>query len=71
LETLDKAAATGRKVHFDLTHVEDLANILAGKGKFANTVTAQELRHITPNWEFKDIFKIYIDSKVVQPSWVK
>ncbi len=67
LETLDKAAASGRKVHFDLTHVKELENVLAGKGKFAGSVTAQELRYIAQNWEkFKNIVTFYREGKVVK-----
>ena len=72
LETLDRAATRGQKVHFDLTHVKDLANVLAGKGELANTVTAQELRHVAQNWEkFKNIVTFYVDGKVKQAPWMK
>jgi hypothetical protein len=67
LETLDQAAASGRKVHFDLTHVKELEDVLLKKGKFADSVTAQELRHITQNWEkFKNIVTFYREGKVVK-----
>jgi hypothetical protein len=72
LETLDRAAATGQKVHFDLTYVKDLDNLLAGKGQFAEKITSQELRHIAKNWEkFKDVVTFYKDGKAVQAPWIK
>lgn len=49
-QTLDAAAASGRPVIFDLTHMEDIPGILNGTGRFANTVTGAELRYIQANW---------------------
>ena len=43
-QTLDAAAASGRPVIFDLTHMQDLPGILSGTGRFAITVTGAELR---------------------------
>ena len=49
-QTLDAAAASGRPVIFDLTHVQDLPGVLSGTGQYANTVTGAELRYIQANW---------------------
>ena len=49
-QTLDAAAASGRPVIFDLTHVQDIPGILSGTGRFANTITGAELRYIQANW---------------------
>ena len=49
-QTLDAAAASGRPVIFDLTHMQDIPGVLSGTGRFANTITGAELRYIQANW---------------------
>ena len=49
-QTLDAAAASGRPVIFDLTHMQDIPGVLSGTGRFANTVTGAELRYIQSSW---------------------
>jgi hypothetical protein len=50
IDTMEEALRNGHKIHFDLTNVEDIHGILNNTGRFANTVTAQELRYIRQNW---------------------
>ena len=67
---LNEIAAQGGKILFDLTNVSDLQNVLAGTGKYANTVTSQELRYIMANWNtFKDVVTFCINEKAVSAPW--
>jgi hypothetical protein len=71
-DTLENAAASERQVHFDLSHMKDMDNVLAGEGKFGESVTAEELRHIRDNWDkFKVKPKFYMDGREVPPPWLK
>jgi hypothetical protein len=55
IDTLNKQLSKGGKVRFDITNVKDMKGVLSGTGKYGNTVTAAELRHIQSNWsQFKD-----------------
>ncbi len=49
-QTLDDAAKAGNRVHFDLTNVKDVGNVLVNKGPYANTVTGNEIRYLLTNW---------------------
>jgi RHS repeat-associated protein len=72
LGMLDDAAQSGRPVHFDLTHMQDMDGVLAGTGKQADRVTSQEIRHIRDNWDsFKEKPKFYRDGEEVPPPWTK
>ena len=69
---MEEALRNGRKVHSDLTNVEDIHCILNNTGRFANTITAQELRYIRQNWsraEFKNAVKFYVNDVEVSPPW--
>ena len=67
-QTLDEAAASGRQVNFDLSHMKDVDELLAGEGKYANSVTSVELRHIRDNWQtFKVKPKFFKDGVEVSP----
>lgn len=71
-QVLDEAALTGRQVHFDLTYVEDVTNILAGQGRWAENVTSVELRYIRDNWNsFAAKPKFYLDGREVPPPWMR
>ncbi|NEP81645.1 MAG: hypothetical protein F6K39_27900 [Okeania sp. SIO3B3] len=63
IEMLDSIKNTSNKIHFDLTHVEDLDNIFQGTStQFNHKITSMELRHIKENWEdFKDNVIFYFD----------
>ena len=42
--------AAGGKIRFDLTCAEDIEGMLAGAGKYGDSITAVELRYIRANW---------------------
>jgi len=72
IDTMEEALRNGHKIHFDLTNVEDIHGILNNTGRFANTVTAQELRYIRQNWsraEVKNGVKFYVNDVEVSPPW--
>jgi hypothetical protein len=70
LRTLDEAAESGTMVRFDLTYIEDLPGVLAGHGRFANTITGVELRYIRANWErFRSVVKFYLRGREVAAPW--
>ena len=48
---LKQAAKSRQQVHWDLTHMDDIANLLARKGKYADAITSLELRFIRDNWD--------------------
>jgi len=52
---MEEALRNGHKVHFDLTNVEDIHGIFNNTGKFANTITAQELRYLRQNWSRPEV----------------
>jgi hypothetical protein len=69
---LDDAASKGKQVHFDLSHMDDLDNVLAGKGPHADRVTSKEIRHIRDNWDnFQVKPKFYKNGVEVPPPWSK
>jgi RHS repeat-associated protein len=70
--TLDAAASSGRRVRFDLTHVDDLQAVLRGQGEWANTVTAYELRYLQANWSrFQKVTHFYENGIEVAAPWVR
>ena len=70
LRVLEEAAESGTMVRFDLTSVEELPGVLAGHGRFANTITAVELRYLRTNWErFRSIVKFYDRGREVLAPW--
>jgi len=72
IDTMEEALRNGHKIHFDLTNVEDIHGILNNTGRFANTITAQELRYLRQNWsraEVKNAVKFYVNDVEVSPPW--
>lgn len=68
--TLDRVAAAGGKILFDLTNVSDLQNVLAGTREYANKITSQELRYIMANWDrFKNVVTFCINEIEVAAPW--
>lgn len=68
--TLDRVAAAGGKILFDLTNVSDLQNVLVGTGEYANKITSQELRYIMANWDrFKNVVTFCINEIEVAALW--
>jgi hypothetical protein len=69
-QTLDNAARSGRSVYFDLTNMQDIKGVLAGTGKYADSITGNELRYIRDNWKtFQSIVTFYDDGNVVSAPW--
>jgi len=70
LRVLDRAATSGREIYFDLTYLEDAQGVLAGTGKYGNSITALELRYIKTNWSrFHNIVKFLKNGVEVAPPW--
>lgn len=70
VQTLDKQVLNNNKIHFDLTHVEDINNVLNGTGEHADKITGVELRHIKSNWNrFKGNVKFYRNGEEVSAPW--
>jgi hypothetical protein len=69
--TLDAALISHRPLLFDMTHVQDLSDLLQSVGRYANTITAIELRHIHQNWAaFEPIVQSYEDGTERSVPWV-
>ena len=72
-QTMNSTVAAGNKIHFDLTHMDDLPNAIAGKGPHGGKVTAGELRHLRDNWGSNGFngnnTKFYKDGVEVPPPW--
>jgi Domain of unknown function (DUF4150) len=69
LQTLDEAAAAGRPIVFDLTHMQNIPGVLDGTA-FPNAVTSKELRHIKENWSgFRDVVHFCKDGKRAERPW--
>ena len=68
---MNAAAAQGGTIRFDLTHVQDIEGVLQRTGAFADTTTAQELRHIQANWNdrFAPVVRFYRNGVEVPPPW--
>lgn len=69
---IDETVTVENKIHFDLTYMNDVENILNNTGPYANTITAGELRYIRDNWSrFDGFVKFYKDGSEVLPPWIK
>ena len=67
---MEKALENNNKIHFDLTNIEDMDNVLNGKGKYGNSITAQELRFLRSNWSrYRNNVYFYINDEIVTPPW--
>jgi hypothetical protein len=70
-EILDRAAAAGARVNFDLSDV-DVDGALSVTGPHAHSVTSQELRYIRDNWQrFQKIVTFEKEGQVISPPWIK
>lgn len=70
LHTLDMAAASGEAIIFDLTFLEDLSDVLDGTGRFAQAITAIELRYLRRHWSrFEPIVRFYANDQERNPPW--
>ena len=69
LQALDRAAASGRSIIFDLTNMNDVPGVLDGSA-YPNAVTSKELKHIKENWsDFEDVVCFCKDGKKVKRPW--
>ena len=70
IDVMENAISNGNKIHFDLTHMSQINDILNNSGQYGNTITAQELRYIRDNWDrFKDFVKFYQEGTEVEAPW--
>jgi RHS repeat-associated protein len=68
-QVMEEAVSRGVKIHFDLTHVENIEEVLAGTFK-ADAVTSYELRYLRDNWErFQSTVTFYRNGQVVNAPW--
>jgi hypothetical protein len=65
------------KIYFILTGLKDVQEILvqeilSGKSKYNQEITAQELKYIFANWDRLKYYVIFINRfKIVEPPWIK
>ncbi|MCL2017095.1 MAG: hypothetical protein FWG68_12705 [Defluviitaleaceae bacterium] len=72
ISIIEEWCKKGLFIHFDLTYMEDIENILNNAGTFAECTTSHELRHIHQNWnKLSNTVKFYKNEKEVQPPWIK
>jgi len=70
LKTIEKWHERNLTIHFDLTNMQDIPNILKNIGEFADTVTSHELRYIRDNWSrLKNTIRFYKYEREVEPPW--
>ena len=69
---IDSTVNNGNTIRFDLTFVDDINGVLANTGKYANTVTAQELQYIMNNWNnLSNGVRFYSNGMEVAAPWIK
>jgi hypothetical protein len=69
--TLNRAARERRRVHFNLTDMNDLSGVLNKRGPYRDAITTTELCHIRDNWsDFKDITQFYRNGRKADPPWI-
>ena len=67
---MEQAIEGGCRIHFDLTHVEDLDGALAGREPWGKTTTALELRYLMAEWDrYHSSVTFYRLDKEVAPPW--
>jgi hypothetical protein len=72
INTMEAQLAKGGNIHFDLTHVQDMAGTLQGTGRFASTVTGAELRYLQANWSrFQDNVFFYEKGVRTAAPWAR
>ena len=66
---IDKTVASGNKIHFDLTYMENIPGVINGSFK-PNATTSKELQYIYNNWnKFKNTVKFYNNGVEVTKPW--
>ena len=67
---MEQALSDGHRIHFDLTHVEELDDVLACRGPWADKTSAFELRYLMAEWDrFHAHVTFYRLDKEVAPPW--
>jgi hypothetical protein len=70
VHAMETARSRGAKIHFDLTHMEDIEGVLAGTSRHAGKVTGTELRYLRDHWKrFQKTVTFYRDDVPVEPPW--
>jgi hypothetical protein len=70
IEHMEAAMKTGNKIHFNLTGIESMNEVLMGAGRLGNTITARELGVLWDRWsEFSNTVIFYQYGRVVPPPW--
>ena len=68
--TLETALSQKRPVLFDLTHVSDIADVLAGTGRYRDSITGLELRYLHAHWDrFRSVVQFYENDEMREPPW--
>ena len=61
---MEECIRAGNKIHFDLTYMTDVNNILNGAGIYADKYTSREIRYIRKHWtRFSRFVKFYKHDK--------
>lgn len=72
VNTMERVLSKGNNIHFDLTNMNDIENILNNRGDFADTITSQEIRYLRNNWNrFQGNVKFYRNGEGVNAPWNK
>jgi hypothetical protein len=67
---LHKAVIQRRRIFFNLNNMQDVPGMLAATGRWANGLTARELRYIRDNWDlFHQIISFWKSDVQVPPPW--
>jgi hypothetical protein len=67
---MERARQGGNKIRFNLTHIENMDDLLAGRGPYANKITSKELRYLRDNWDrFEGSVVFYRNNRVVPAPW--
>ena len=70
-DTIENTINAGYKIRFDLTYMDDIDGVLNGTGKYANSITAGELRYIQDNWsQLSGGVIFYFNGEEVLPPWM-
>ncbi len=67
---MDEVLASGRKIRFNLSYLEDVDNLILGQGRYGASITASELRYLRDNWgRFENNVVFYKHYRVVRSPW--
>lgn len=70
IDTMEQVLINENNIHFDLSNMNDLENLLINKGDFANTVTSQEIRYLQNHWNrFQENVRFYVNGRRVDAPW--